>query len=519
MASSAAAAKESSKDPEADGTLKKSGAPDLKNMRRSVSYDYREPGKRAKNRNQEVQIRFKTGFRNTVYDVMKKRGWKFTDSDLDWDIHWADRDWISMTFDHIHLEHWQRVNHYRNCRELCRKDLLIKNVMRRKRQCEREKRYDEASKYDFCPTTYVLPGDYALFAEEFKKYNGVPWIMKPIGKAQGKGIFMFTKLKDIAKWKTEFRWKPENGDVEAYVVQRYIANPYLVGGKKFDMRIYALVTSYQPLKVYLYRRGFARFSAARYSASFNSSDISNNYMHLTNVAIQKHGDEYNKDTGGKWDLRQLKLHLISRHGIQTVDKMFYDCQMIIIHSLLSVQPVMMNDKHCFELYGYDIMFDDEYRPWLIEVNASPSLTANTKEDYKMKFELLNDMFDIIDIEKRMTGEEEQVGGFDLIYTNNTVLVDRPCMYSTFLGCTLPPRRSAAQLRAKQRVKQEAAAKEAKKTAVGKKNSVSDRRGSKRGMMPGPPKAKSSARPSQYGVRKNSIASKKSAKRRGSEEEE
>ena len=44
--------------------------------------------------------------------------------------------------------------------------------------------------------------------EEFKKYNGVPWIMKPIGKAQGRGIFMFTKLKDIAKWKTEFRWKP-----------------------------------------------------------------------------------------------------------------------------------------------------------------------------------------------------------------------------------------------------------------------------------------------------------------------
>ena len=327
------------------------------------------------------------------------------------------------------------------------------------------------------------------------------------------------QVKGYCQWKTEFRWKPENGDVEAYVVQRYIANPYLVGGKKFDMRIYALVTSYQPLKVYLYRRGFARFSAARYSASFNSSDISNNFMHLTNVAIQKHGDEYNKDTGGKWDLRQLKLHLISRHGIQTVDKMFYDCQMIVIHSLLSVQPVMMNDKHCFELYGYDIMFDDEYRPWLIEVNASPSLTANTKEDYKMKFELLNDMFDIIDIEKRMTGEEEQVGGFDLVYTNNTVLVDRPCMYSTFLGCELPPRRSAAQLRAKQRVKQEAAAKEAKKNAVVKKNSVSDRRGSKRGIVPGPPKAKSSARPSQYGVRKNSIASKKAAKSQVSDEEE
>ena len=50
--------------------------------------------------------------------------------------------------------------------------------------------------------------------------------------------------------------------VESYVVQRYVDNPYLVGGKKFDMRMYALVTSFQPLTIYIYRSGFARFSAS-----------------------------------------------------------------------------------------------------------------------------------------------------------------------------------------------------------------------------------------------------------------
>lgn len=56
-------------------------------------------------------------------------------------------------------------------------------------------------------------------------------------------------------------------------------------GKKFDMRIYALVLSYSPLKVYMHRGGFCRFSAARYSCDKDS--MKNLCVHLTNIAIQK----------------------------------------------------------------------------------------------------------------------------------------------------------------------------------------------------------------------------------------
>lgn len=78
---------------------------------------------------------------------------------------------------------------------------------------------------------------------------------------------------------------------EAYVICRYIDKPLLVGQKKFDLRIYVLVTNYRPLKVYLSTLGFARFCNVKYSSDV--SELDNMMMHLTNVAVQKKADEYN----------------------------------------------------------------------------------------------------------------------------------------------------------------------------------------------------------------------------------
>jgi len=383
---------------------------------------------------------------NTIYDVLKSRGWKETDVDTEWNIFWTDKDWIHSFFDKIHLDPHQHVNHFLNHYELTRKDLLVKNMKRMKRLCEKEGRLEEAAKYNICPITFVVPQEYSMFVEEFKKWTGSTWIMKPVGRSQGSGIFLLNKLAQIQQWKPKQDWGPSSQTKkdpedeesregpELYVVQKYVESPLLIGGKKFDMRLYVCVTSYQPLTVYMHRGGFCRFSMSRYSS--DKSDLSNLGSHLTNVAVQKHsGKAAYKRTGAKWDVNMLKSYLISTVGLATVNRMFSETEAIVIHSLLSVQKVMINDKHCFELYGYDILIDTDFKPWLLEVNASPSLTANTMADYDMKFGLLDDLLTLIDMEKYLSGSELQIGGFDLLYRDG-VRFGPPegSLHASYLGC-------------------------------------------------------------------------------------
>lgn len=157
------------------------------------------------------------------------------------------------------MSEFQILNHYPNHYELTRKDLMVKNIKRFRKDMEKENNpiadRDETGNLlymDIVPMTYILPGDYTIFCEEFKKNPNTTWIMKPTNRAQGQGIFLVNKLRQIQKWGNNGK-PPFNNMVnkEAYVICRYIERPLLVGSKKFDLRIYVLVTNYKPMRVWL----------------------------------------------------------------------------------------------------------------------------------------------------------------------------------------------------------------------------------------------------------------------------
>jgi tubulin polyglutamylase TTLL9 len=379
-------------------------------------------------------VLFRVGLRNTIYDTLHAReGWQETTADDEWDFFWADVGWIHENLDRVSLEEHQRVNHFRNHYELTRKDLLVKNMKRMKRNFEREGRFAEAEACDFVPLSFVLPADYSLFVEAFKRTGPATWIMKPAGRSQGKGIFLINRLSEVADWRPHVEG---TSDKETYVAQRYISDPYLIGGKKFDLRLYVLVTSFSPLRVWIYRDGFARFSFNRYSSSKATHD--DLATHLTNVAIQKLSPAYDRNVGCKWRLRHLKLFLASKHGMPTTDRLFARIQDVVIRSLVAVQPIMIADRHCFELYGYDVLLDRSLNVYVLEVNASPSLTADTDEDYALKRILLDDMLSVVDMEGRRSGDETTVGGFDLVYDGGPLELSHfPSSVSTPFGVENP----------------------------------------------------------------------------------
>ena len=125
-------------------------------------------------------------------------------SSNDWNIYWASVGTVRTIFSAdsgIRLTDMQLLNHYPNHYELTRKDLMVKNMKRYIKDVAKDPSLPPPP--DFVPVTYLLPADYTLFVEEFRRNPNAMWIMKPTSRSQGKGIFIINKLAQVGqviKW-------------------------------------------------------------------------------------------------------------------------------------------------------------------------------------------------------------------------------------------------------------------------------------------------------------------------------
>ncbi|XP_045197137.2 uncharacterized protein LOC123551914 [Mercenaria mercenaria] len=333
-----------------------------------------------------------------VRQVFLERGWVEFDEDdqseSDWNLWW--RTSRFRLSDYENLFPWQRLNHYPKSTGITKKDCLVRNL-------KRMKGVHGSAMYNFSPVSFNLPNDYTRYLAEYGKIKAktdpknFAWICKPADMSRGRGIFVFKDISDLQY------------DCNA-VVQQYIACPLLIGGYKFDIRLYVAVPSFHPLTVYVFQEGIVRFSTEKY----DMSALNNIFAHLTNTSINKHSPSYTTDKerigpGCKWTLTQLRYYL---HQNSLDDRLLWArVTNIIILTLLIQAPQVPKEKNCYELYGFDILIDENLKPWLLEVNFSPAVGTDCQVDVLVKKPMLHDLIDMLnfkDSDADRVGVEKQV---------------------------------------------------------------------------------------------------------------
>mmetsp|Transcript_37470 Transcript_37470/g.74309 ORF Transcript_37470/g.74309 Transcript_37470/m.74309 type:complete len:732 (-) Transcript_37470:138-2333(-) len=288
-------------------------------------------------------------------------------------------------------------------------------------------------KFRFWPRSWLLPAETEQLKAWMGKHKDKTVIIKPADGSLGEGIFL---ARDVSDLESKLSAKPQWGAGFAALAQLYLPNPLLIGGLKFDLRLYAVVTSTDPLEAFLCREGLVRFCTVKYEEP-NAANACQHYMHLTNFSVNKKSSGFVKatdpfdptSTATKRTLSTLMQQIAAQEAESgrsfDPQQLFAAFEEIVAVLIQAVAPVLnvtysrvakeatappkskakarpkarvrrrsaQDDSEededsedeeesddgsgfqprCFQLLGIDVLLDENLQPWLLEVNGRPSM--------------------------------------------------------------------------------------------------------------------------------------------------
>ena len=283
---------------------------------------------------------------------------------------------------------FQKIFSFINFSILSHKDLTYKYYLEMK-----EKFPDE---YNYIADTYFYPEEKDKIETLLKDYKVSAddlWLIKPKSGSLGHGIKIFLTLNDIP---------PQ------FLLTRYINPPHLINNKKYDFRIYILVTGLAPFRMYIYQEGLVRFASEEYSTDIK--DLKENYRHLTNISLNKKNkksfvvaNEVDTEEGNRWSFQAYKEYC-KRNNID-FNYIYEQMKDDSIKAFISVHKEYYNkikskkqeSTNFFELHGLDYLPDKNLKLYFLEGNDRPSLIMSDINDRKLKPQLVADMLNIVGI--------------------------------------------------------------------------------------------------------------------------
>ena len=230
--------------------------------------------------------------------------------------------------------------------------------------------------YKFLPESFVLPYDEKEFEEALQKHNKF-YIYKPDRGSPGHGIRLIAP---------DMQFKPTQ---RLAVAQEYIES-YTIDNLKFDLRIYVLICSISPLKIYVCRNGVARFCT-------EDSGTDSKYSFLTNTAINSKNPDAVPDK-----MTRMITDVFAQMQKDGVDikTLWQRIDNVIILTVMSAYGYLLKKEReicpnngfprCFQIIGCDILLDKNLRPYILEINHRPSMKTNTENSKNLKIQMLKD---------------------------------------------------------------------------------------------------------------------------------
>uniref|UniRef100_A0A1A8D624 Tubulin tyrosine ligase-like family, member 11 n=2 Tax=Nothobranchius kadleci TaxID=1051664 RepID=A0A1A8D624_NOTKA len=244
--------------------------------------------------------------------------------------------------------------------------------------------------YNFYPRSWILPEEYRQFSAQIRLLKekdttmNTTFIVKPDGGSQGDGIYLIRDPSDL---------KPMVGSqAKQAVVQEYIPKPLLIDKLKFDIRLYVLIKSLEPLEIYIAKEGLTRFCTEPYEEP-SQKNLSHVFMHLTNYSLNVHSGNFvhsdSQSTGSKRTLSSV-LYRLAAKGVD-IKWVWSDIIALVIKTSIAVVPELKvyyqadippgkPGPTCFQILGFDILLTKNLKPVLLEVNASPSMRIEHEQE-------------------------------------------------------------------------------------------------------------------------------------------
>ena len=212
------------------------------------------------------------------------------------------------------------------------------------------------------------------------------WIIKPINLNRGRYITVEKSLKNIIekleiiqeKKKININDKKKGNEIkcEYILIQKYLEKPLLYQGRKFDIRLWVLFIAEQDDDVYIFRQGHLKATCTKYDP--DSKDL---YVHLTNYSVQKYNENFSKiEIGNEIPFKDFQKELDKNETGINFYKDIYPKIVRIVRITGGAAKGRMNflsKKYCFEIFGYDFILDENYQPYLLEINTNPGLEISS----------------------------------------------------------------------------------------------------------------------------------------------